>query len=172
MWCGGGHRRRECPEKENTQSILSGCNCKLKNGESPHPTNYRGCSYAKEVLQRRNNQRISNKESSGRTVFSKYTTPERSFASALRSSVESKQPSENQKKSAGPQKKQVANKASCQSMQEETVNSNAMNDMFVAFTMAQQIMTGLSSAASAEEKVSIITKSVFSLLKCNGGYSS
>jgi hypothetical protein len=64
---------------------------------------------------------------------------------------------------------QVANKASGQSMQEETVNSNTMDDMFVAFTMVQQIMTGLSSAASEEEKVSIITKSVFSQLKRSGG---
>jgi hypothetical protein len=48
--------------------------------------------------------------------------------------------------SAGPQKKQVANKSSGQSTQEEIVNSNA-KDMFVAFTMVQQIMTGLSSAA-------------------------
>jgi hypothetical protein len=76
---------------------------------------------------------------------------------------------ESEKESAGPQKKQVTNKASDQSMQEEIVNSNAMDDMFVAFTMVQQIMTGLSSAASEEEKVSIITKSV---LKRNGGYSS
>jgi hypothetical protein len=44
--------------------------------------------------------------------------------------------------------------------------------MFVAFTMVQQIMTGLSNAASEDENVSIITKSVFSLLKRNGGYSS
>jgi hypothetical protein len=50
-------------------------------------------------------------------------------------------------------------------MQEEIVNSNAMDDMFVAFTMVQQIMTGLSNASSEEEKISIITKSVFSLLK-------
>jgi hypothetical protein len=98
--------------------------------------------------------------------------PERSFASALRSTVESKQPSENRKESEGPQKKQVANKASGQSMQEEIVNSNAMDDMFAAFTMVQQIRAGLSSAASEEEKVSITTKSVFSLLKRNGGYSS
>jgi hypothetical protein len=94
----------------------------LKDRESPHPTNFRGCSYAKEELQRRKNQSMSNQGSSGRTFFSKYTTPERSYASALRSSVESKQPSENQKKSAGSQKKQVANKALGQSMQEEIVN--------------------------------------------------
>jgi hypothetical protein len=88
MWCGGDHHHRECPEKENTQSIPSGCNCKLKDEESPHPTNYRGCSYAKEELQRRGNQCMSNQGSLGGTVLSKYTTPERSFASALHSSVE------------------------------------------------------------------------------------
>jgi hypothetical protein len=79
--------------------------------------------------------------------------------------VESKQPSGNQKESAGPQKKQVANKSSRQSRQEEIVNSIAMDDMFIAFTMVQQFMTGLSIAGSEEEKVS-------SLLKRNGGYSS
>jgi hypothetical protein len=47
MWYGGGHRNRECPQKENTQSIPSCCNCKLTVEESPHPTKYRGCSYAK-----------------------------------------------------------------------------------------------------------------------------
>jgi hypothetical protein len=47
-----------------------------------------------------------------------------------------------------------------------------MDDMFVAFSMVQEIVTGLSSAASEEEKVSIITKAVFSLLKRNGGNSS
>jgi hypothetical protein len=98
---------------------------------------------------------MSSQGSSGRTFFSKYTTPERSFASALCSSVEAKQPSENQKESAGQQTKQVAKKASGQSMQEEIVNSNAMDDMFVAFTMVQQIKTGLSSAASEKEKFQI-----------------
>jgi hypothetical protein len=47
-----------------------------------------------------------------------------------------------------------------------------MDDMFVDFTMVQHIMTGLSSAASEEEKVSFISKAVFSLLKRNGFYSS
>jgi hypothetical protein len=66
--------------------------------------------------------------------------------------VESKQPSASQKESAGPQKKQVGNKASCQSIKEEIVNKNALDDIFVAFTMVQQIMTGLSRAASEKEK--------------------
>jgi hypothetical protein len=38
-------------------------------------------------------------------------------------------------------------------MQEEIVYSNVMDDKFVAFTMVQQIMTGLSGAALEEEKI-------------------
>jgi hypothetical protein len=45
-------------------------------------------------------------------------------------------------------------------MQANVVNNNAMDDMYVAFTMAQQIMTGLSGAASEEQKVSVIVKVV------------
>jgi hypothetical protein len=67
---------------------------------------------------------------------------------------------------------QAVNKISGQSMQDEIVNSNAMDDVFVAFTLVQQIMTRLSSAASEEEKVTFITESVFSVLKRNGGYRS
>jgi hypothetical protein len=77
-----------------------------------------------------------------------------------------------QKESAGPQKQKVTNKASGQSMQANVVNNNAMDDVYVAFTMMQQIMTGLSGAASEEEKVAVITKAVFNLLKHNGCYSS
>jgi hypothetical protein len=57
-------------------------------------------------------------------------------------------------------------------VQAKIVNSNAMDDTLVAFNIAQQIMTGLSGAASEGEKVSVITKAVFSLLKRNGGKSS
>jgi hypothetical protein len=78
----------------------------LKDDDSPHPANYRGCSHAKEELQRRENQSTTNQESSGRFFFSKYTTPERSFPSVLRIPVEEKQ-----KVSVGPQKQQVSKKA-------------------------------------------------------------
>jgi hypothetical protein len=63
---------------------------------------------------------------------------------------------EKQKESAGPQKQQVDNKASGQTMQASVVN------------MVQQIMTGLSDAASEEERVSVLTKAISSLLKHNG----
>jgi hypothetical protein len=53
MWCGGGHLHKECPEKENSSSTPSCCNWKLAVGEKPHPSNYRGCSPAKEEILRR-----------------------------------------------------------------------------------------------------------------------
>jgi sRNA-binding protein len=96
----------------------------LNDGDSPHPANYMGCSHAKEELQRRKNQRTTNEGSSGRTFFTKYTAPDRSFASVPRCPAEKKQ-----KESAGPQKQQVTNKASGQSMQ-ANVNNNAMDDMY------------------------------------------
>jgi hypothetical protein len=73
-----------------------------------------------------------------------------------------------QKESAGPHKQQVTNKASGQSMQANVVNNNSMDDMYFLFTMVQQILTGLSGAASEEETVLVITKAAFSLLKHNG----
>ena len=46
LWC-GGHRHKKCPEKEKDSSPNC-CNCKLAEGEAPHPANYRGCKLAKE----------------------------------------------------------------------------------------------------------------------------
>jgi hypothetical protein len=43
MWCGGDHLQKECPEKGNTSSTPTCCNCRLAEGEKPHPANYRGC---------------------------------------------------------------------------------------------------------------------------------
>jgi hypothetical protein len=80
------------------------------------------------------------------------SSPEWSFASALRSSVELKKPSENQKGYSGPPKKQVTNNALGRSMMEEILNSNATDNLFVALTMVQHIMIGLLGAALEEEK--------------------
>jgi hypothetical protein len=58
-------------------------------------------------------------------------------------------------------------------VQAKNVNSNAMdNDMFLAFTMVQQIMTVLSGAETEKEKTAIINKAVFRLLKNNANNSS
>jgi hypothetical protein len=84
-------RRRRTPRYPNLMKL------QVERWRITPSTNYRGCSDAKEKLQRRKNQRMTKKGSSGRNFFSKYSTPKRSFASALHSFVEAKQPSENQK---------------------------------------------------------------------------
>jgi hypothetical protein len=105
-----------------------------------------------------------NQGTTGRTFFSKYTTPDWSFASALHSSMQpQEQRPQQHKKPAVHHIQQATSQASGQSVQAKNVNSNAMDDMSVTFTMVQQIMTGLSGAVSEEEKVAI-TKVVFSLL--------
>ena len=53
LWCGGDHCHKECPEKENNNSSPSCCNCKLTEGERPHPANFRGSKLAKEEMLRR-----------------------------------------------------------------------------------------------------------------------
>jgi hypothetical protein len=61
--------------------MQSHCNCVLAEGEKPHPMSYRGCIHVKE-LQRRRAQRAP-KGFSGRTFFSKFTSPQQSYAAAL-----------------------------------------------------------------------------------------
>jgi hypothetical protein len=46
-------------------------------------------------------------------------------------------------------------------MQEEIVNSNAMDDMFIAFVMMQQITRGLSGTAPEEEKFQLSLRLYF-----------
>jgi hypothetical protein len=56
-------RRIPCP---------AAVNCILKNGELPHPSNYHGCSQAKEELQRKKAQYSSNRTETERNFFSNY----------------------------------------------------------------------------------------------------
>jgi hypothetical protein len=92
MLSGGGHLHNDCPEKENTSSTPSCCNCNLADGEKPHPSNYRGCSLAKEEIRRRRSQREP-KNKTGRVFSSKYATPDLSFATAVCTNQEQQQPS-------------------------------------------------------------------------------
>jgi hypothetical protein len=91
LWCGGGHLHRECSEMTNTESTSICCNCTLVDGEKPHPASYRGCSHAKGELQRRRAQRAP-KGPSGRTFFSKFTSPEQFYTAALLQDTQHQQP--------------------------------------------------------------------------------
>jgi hypothetical protein len=57
-------------------------------------------------------------------------------------------------------------------VQAVNVNINAVDNVFLAFAMVQQIITELSCAATEEEKVAVITKAVFRLLKKSTNNSS
>jgi len=83
MWCGGGHLHRGCPEKTKENSTLRCCSCTLAEGGKPHPSNYRGCSRAKEETLRRRAERAPTKKTPiGRVFSSRYATPALSFAAA------------------------------------------------------------------------------------------
>jgi hypothetical protein len=108
--------------------------------------------------------RFVNWGSSRRTFFSNYTTLYLSFADALRSSEQQHQQQSSQQQqqlSSGPHRQQVTNRTSGQSVQGKNVKSNAMDDMFIASTVVQQIMTELSGAATEKGKLPVITKAVF-----------
>jgi hypothetical protein len=57
-------------------------------------------------------------------------------------------------------------------VQAKNVNSNATEDMFLAFTVVHQIITELSGTATEKEKVALIAKAVLRLLKDNANNSS
>jgi hypothetical protein len=175
LWCGGGHLHKECPEKENASSTPACCNCRLADGEKPHPANYRGCSHAKEELQKKKLQRAP-KITKERVFSSVRTTPGVSFAVALRGSGDQQQPQ--------PQTSQVPVAAPLtttrqnirapklqqtgQSVQAPLVNSQPIKNMLKFVTVVQQIMTEVSSAQSQEKQIVAITKIVLKLKNQNG----
>jgi hypothetical protein len=65
LWCGGGHLHKECPEKGNTSSTPTCCNCRLVEGEKAHPANYRGCRHAKDEMQKKKVQRTPKNTTGG-----------------------------------------------------------------------------------------------------------
>jgi hypothetical protein len=90
LWCGGRHLHRECPEKGKEDSTPACCDCKLAEGEKHHPSNYRGCSHAKEEMRQRKIPRAP-KPNTGRAFSSKYIMPGVSFAEALQSKADQTQ---------------------------------------------------------------------------------
>jgi hypothetical protein len=135
LWCGGGHLHKECPEKGNSSSTPACCNCKLAEGEKPHPANYRGCSHAREELQRKQPQK-SPKSTTGRVFSSALATPGVSFAAALRGTKQQQQPPapqapfEKQSSSAATPQKPTG-----QSTQASNVNSLPLDNMLRAITV-------------------------------------
>jgi hypothetical protein len=178
LWCGGGHIHKECPEKGNAASTPSCCNCKLAEGEKPHPSNYRGCSHARDEMRNRKAQRTP-KTTTGRVFSSHLTTQGVSFAAALRSSPDQLQrPHPHNAAAAGPataeQRRiqapmQQQQQNTGQSAQASNGNSASLDNMFRVASVVQQItrMMGLNDAVSEEQKIVAIIKIVMKLINSN-----
>jgi hypothetical protein len=158
LWCGGGHLHKECPEKEKISSTPACCNCKLAEGENPHPSNYRGCSHAKDELRKKKAQRAP-QPATGRLFSASYATPGVTYAAALQNSTQPQPRQATKPAPAGveqprvpPQAQQRLQNHTGQSAQASNVSSASLDNMFKVATVVQQIMTGLNDAASEEKK--------------------
>jgi hypothetical protein len=143
----------------------------LAEGEKPHPTNYQGCSHAKEELQRKKSQK-SPKTTMGSVFSSTLTAPGVSFVVALRGSRKQHQrppafqvPAAVEKPSAPAS---VRQQETGQSVPATNVNSLPLDNMLRVITVVQQITTEFNGAVSEEAKVVAITKTVLNLMKQNG----
>jgi hypothetical protein len=177
LWCGCGHLHRETPEKGKEDSSPACCNCKLAEEEKPHPSNYRGCSHAKEEMRRRKIPRAP-KPNNG-IAFSKYMKPGLSFAKALQSKADQTQQSHSRQAAAAapvivdqprvqtPPKWQEAD----QSTPGQIVNNLPLNNMVTVVTVVQQFMTEYNGAVSKEAKIQAISKIVLTLLEQKGQWS-
>jgi hypothetical protein len=83
--CGvGRYLHKECPEKGNTSSTSTCCNCRLAEGGNPHPANYRDCRHAKEEMQKEKPQRTPGLQREGCSLP---TSPLHACTSRRRSEV-------------------------------------------------------------------------------------
>jgi hypothetical protein len=160
LWCGGSHVHRECSEKTNTESRPRCCNCTILEGENPHPASYRGCSHANGELQRRRAQQAP-KGPSGRAFFSKFTSPQQSYAAALRQDKQHQIPQTTQTE------QQYLPQKECQKIDLSVQAPSSSNNDSVA-TVVHQIMTKLTKAVSEEDRVMVITKLILNLMQQNG----
>jgi hypothetical protein len=158
MWSRGGHTHNECPEKVNTPSTTTCCNCKLADDDKPPLSTYRGCSHAKDEMRKSKSQRTP-KTKTGKAFSFIYTTPGLSFAAALRNNEQQKRPHPRQVAVAGPATMEYPRvpaplqhhqqqETGHQSVRAPNINISSLNDMFKVSSVAQQITTELNGAVS------------------------
>jgi hypothetical protein len=172
--CGGDHLHRECPEKGKEDSTPACCNCKLAEGEKPHPSTYRGCSHAKEEMRWKKIPRTP-KPSTGRAFSSKYTTSSMSFAEALQSKADQTQQSHLSQAAAAATvtviqpRVQTSSKwqQAGQSAPAHILNSSPLDNMVRVVTVVQQFITEYNGAVSKEAKIQALSKIILTLLEQN-----
>jgi hypothetical protein len=163
------------PEKGKENSTLACCNCKLAEGEKTHPSNYRGCSHAKEEMHRWKIP-MASKPNTGRASSSKYIMPGMSFTEALQSKADQTQQSHPCQDAAAASatmdqpRVQIPPKwqEEGQSVPAPTVNSLPLDNMVRVVTAVQQFMTEFNDAVSKEAKIQAISKTAPTLMEQNG----
>jgi hypothetical protein len=170
--CGGDHLNRDCPKKRNTVSTPACCNRKLAQGEKPHPSDYRGCSHAKDEIRCRNSQREA-KNSSGSGFLSKLYDAE----SGLREITAKQQ--ETTAATAGPttpvcsssHKHSGATEGIAPATRQTKTGQpvpGSLDGMFRTVSVAQPVITEVSGAVPAAVKIMSIIKITINLMKENG----
>jgi hypothetical protein len=114
-------------------------------GENPHLSNYRGCSHAKDLLQRKAQNALVN-HLPGRMSSTRYTTPAISFAAALQA--------HHNKCTETTHHSEVVHTPG--------VHSVSLDETFKVSTAVQQIMSQINGALVTATRI------VIKLLKHNG----
>jgi hypothetical protein len=124
---------------------------------------------AKGELKRRRAQRTP-KGSSGRTLFSKFTSPEQSYAAALRQDTQHQQPQAPQTdgKSVWHPVQQHLPQQEIQKTGLSVQAPSSINDTLKIATVVQLIVTELSEAASEKDKLMVITRMVLNKMAARG----
>jgi hypothetical protein len=156
------------------ESVPTCYNCDLQDGESPHPASYRSCTHAKWELERRRNLWTTSGLSREDILLETQHQIDQSplLLAVLISSIGSNYRNKNSNSFQDKYMHRDINQISGRSVQAKNVNTNAMDYVFLAFTMVQQIMIELSCAVTGKGKVAVITKAVFRLLKNSANNSS
>jgi hypothetical protein len=154
-------RKRARKIQHRLAAIVSG-----QKGRKPHPSNYRGCSHAKEEICRRKIPRPP-KSNTGRAFSSKYITPGVSFAEALQSKADQTQQSH-------PRQDAAAAPATVDQPRVQTspkwqkADQSAPAQLVRVVTVVQQFMTEYNDAVSKGGNIQAISKIVLTLPEQNG----
>jgi hypothetical protein len=165
LWCEGGHLHEDCPEKRNTASTPTCCNCQLAEGESAPPTKYRGL----QACQRRNakNKIPRNTEKhDGKGVLIEISKSKRALCNSCPRANGSKDTPGGSHKFKGSRTSKT-HTTGTRSASSGPIESSENVNMYKVFTVVQQIMTELNDAVSERIKTFDITSIVFSLMKQN-----
>jgi hypothetical protein len=157
MCCRDGHLHKESPEKGNTASIPTCCNCKSVDGEEPNPSNYRGCTHTKDEMRKRMSQRTP-KTKIGTVFSSSHTTSGLSFAAVQRSNTQQQQQPQPPPVAQTCTPSLEAQPTSIKSVQSPNANSSSLNDMStVVTTIFQQIMIKLNGFELEVDGIMVVT---------------